>query len=65
MHEKMQDQKCGEGKNPNFPVKKHQDQAYGHQCIKGENNEEIPSRDVQVFMLQVFVQINPEPHDCK
>lgn len=61
----MQDQKCGEGKNPDFPVEEHQDEAYGHQCINGKNNKGIPWRDIQVFMLQVFVQINPESHNSK
>lgn len=58
----MQYQQGRESKDPYFPVKEHQHQADCHQSINRKNNKEIPPRDVEIFMLQILIQIDPKTH---
>jgi len=65
MHKEMQYQQCREHEDPYFSVEEHQDKPDHHQDVNGKDNEKIPSRDLKIFMLKIFIDINSQPHNSE
>lgn len=65
VHKKMQHQHHRKQDDPCFSVKIHQYNTCDHQEIDGENKIEVAQRNIQGFVLQIFIKIKSYSHKGK